>query len=190
MASTMIMMVRSSHATNVDTEKEHSLLQQSSPDQSKIPLGYICAVSGATLSFFVLLGLKASAEGAASSVPFPDRIWHFMMPLIAMGALFWIFAFLIAMLPFAATYAVARRLKIRSISYYVVCGAITGAILTPVFVFLGPQMSWQNEQNFLQDCVSWGPILGFSGACGAVAFWHTTGRHIGHTRPEALSPQN
>jgi len=141
---------------------------------------YVRAVNGATLAFVVLFGIKGAAEGAASSVPFPERILHFAVPMLVIGALFWLFAFLTALAPFAATYALARRLGIRSILYYAICGALTGLMLTPVFVGVRPQMVGQEYTAFWQDCLTWGPILIASGLCGALAFWHRTGRHPAH----------
>lgn len=146
--------------------------------------GYLRAVNGATLAFMFLFGIKGWREGAASAVPFPDYVWNFSVPIIVMGALFWLFAFATAAAPFFATYALARRLGIRSILYYVVCGALTGLVLTPLFVIMGPQMSWQNENDFREDCLIWGPILVMSGLFGALAFWHKTGRHFGRLSAE------
>jgi hypothetical protein len=48
---------------------------------------------------------------------------------------FWFVAFVTASLPVALTYLVARLLRIRSIFYYLLCGAVTGAALAPIFVW-------------------------------------------------------
>jgi hypothetical protein len=138
--------------------------------------GYLRAVNGATLAFMFLFGLKGLLEGASSAVPFPDYLWSFPVPIIVMGAFFWLFAFATAALPFFATYALARRLGVRNVLYYAVCGALTGLVLTPVFVAVPPKILPQSE--FWQDCLDWAPILTATGTCGALAFWHKTGRYL------------
>lgn len=145
--------------------------------------GYLRAVNGATLAFMFLFCIKGWFEGASSAVPFPDYVWSFAVPIIVMGALFWLFAFATAAAPFFATYALARRLGIRNVLYYAVCGALTGLVLTPVFVAVPPRIL--PESGFWEDCLNWAPILTATGTCGALAFWHKTGRHLGRVSMEA-----
>ncbi len=154
--------------------------RQSIADRGMIFAGYVRAVSGATVAYLVLLYMKTLFENVPDAVESQDLVAAISGDVLVFGILggaYWIGAFAAALPLFAAAYAVARRLGIRSGLYYAACGALTGLALTPVFVIIGPQTSWQNENDFLQDCVSWGPILITSGLCGGLAFWHKTGHH-------------
>jgi hypothetical protein len=132
-------------------------------------IGYLCAVNIATLSFVIIDGglliynVGPSAEGAAVAV-------------ITFGAIFfWVIVFVTAMLPVALTYVVARWLRIRHIFYYLVCGAVTGAMLAPIFVWF----DWHDDDPpFREEWLRYAPIFATIGACAAAMFWYKTGRHI------------
>jgi hypothetical protein len=150
--------------------------------------GYLRAVNGATVAFAFLFAVKGIVEGVASGFPFSDLVWLLAILIFLVPALFWLFAFVAAVAPFAATYALARWLGIRSALYYALCGALTSLILTLVFVAIPPGMVWQGDSQFWQECLTWSPILIASGVCGALAFWHKTGRHLGRApaKPEPV----
>ncbi len=160
-------------------------------DGPHVPLGYFCAVNVATLSYVLVNTVTALREGATA-----DRsLAEWLLPVVAMmwlGAFFWFFGFITAMLPVAAIWALARRLRIASVFYYAAGGALTGVILTPVAVFLGDFFlgSWDAPVRTL--LVSWAeeaPRFAFVGACGALAFWYKAGRHLDRAWLERLGSQ-
>jgi|SRR5579883_3279727 len=173
---------------NFGAEMGHSPLRGPLETETRLLIDYIHTVNAAALAFAFLFALKALAEGASSNVPFPAYIWSFAIPVLVMGGFFWIVAFFMALPPVALAYAVAAWCKLRSIFYYIACGAVTGFALTPVYVSMGPQQSWQNERSFSEDCLIWGPIFIICGICGAIAFWRRRGRHIGTPRSETPLP--
>lgn len=170
---------------DVGAKTEQSQAQPSLASETPLLLSHIHAVNTSAVTFAILFGSKMLAEGASSSVPFPARVWSFAIPVLIMAGFFWVVAFLAALPAVALARATARRFKIRNIVYYLACGALTGLVLTPLYVLIGPQQSWQNEQNFSEDCITWGPIFIACGACGAITFWLKAGRHIG----QAAEPQ-
>lgn len=148
------------------------------PERHTIFDGYVRAVNGAAAAYIALFLLKVSTESSPGSSLVSALPWD-IVPLCIVGVTFWVAAFFTAWPLYAATYFVARHFRIRSAFYYVACGALTGLVLTPIFVAIGPQMSWQNENDFREDSLTWGPILVMSGLCGALAFWHKIGRYLG-----------
>lgn len=146
-------------------------------------LGYLFSISGATLIFAADLSVWGIAQGASSSVPFPNRIWSFELPIIIWAIAFWIFALLTAWPPFAVTWRIAKRFGIRNLAYYALCGAATGLLLTPVFVYIEPKMMWSEDIMFVEDFRRWAPTLILCGTYGALAFWYKTGRHLGRDLP-------
>src|SRR5579883_1673157 len=90
--------------------------------------GYLWAVSGATLTFGVDGNVWGITHGASSSVPFPDYIWSFELPILILGVPFWSFAFATAWPLVAVTWRLAKRFEIRSFIYYALCGAVSGFV--------------------------------------------------------------
>jgi hypothetical protein len=142
------------------------------------------------LTFGVDGNVWGITHGASSSVPFPDYIWSFELPILILGVPFWFFAFATAWPLVAVTWRLAKRFEIRSFIYYALCGAVSGFVLTPVFLFLQPEMMWSEDTTFVEDFNRWASTLILCGICGALAFWYRTGRHLGRTLPNIAQPQS
>jgi hypothetical protein len=141
--------------------------------------GYVCAVAGAAISLSVIIGWQSWSNGFASTIPMPHRLFQFVIVMTAITFYLWIFTLVIAVIPFLAVYQIATRFNIRNMVYYLVCGAVVGLTLTPVYVSLPAPQPWDvDEPPFLVQCVSAAPSLVISGAIGALVFWWTAGRHL------------
>lgn len=157
-------------------------LARSSKEQDSVIVGYLCAVTAATLAFLFHHAWRDIADGAVPAVPFPERLGQLVSVWAIFGSVFWIYAFFTAAWPFAATLTVARRCHIRGVLYYAVCGALTGIILTLVVLLPAWKHPADHDESFLQDWISMSPPFMIYGVCGALAFWYKAGRHIGQAR--------
>jgi hypothetical protein len=142
--------------------------QTTSPGANVI-IGYVCSVNIATLSFtlvdggIVLFHTGASGLGSVVTVAMVAAVF------------FWVIAFVTAILPVTLTYTMARWFQIRSIFYYLACGALTGAALAPIFV----RVDWhEDDPPFLEEWLRYAPMFAAIGACAAAMFWYKTGRYI------------
>jgi len=138
------------------------------PGGGAVVVGYLAAVSTATICFGIFeIGIvlwEESLRGLGSIV------------IVAFAAMvFWIVAFVTASLPVALAYLVARLLRIRSIFYYLLCGAVTGAALAPIFVWF----DWHEDAAaFIGEWLRDAPLFTAMGACAAATFWSIAGRYI------------
>lgn len=133
-----------------------------------VAAGYLAAVSAATACFATIeIGVVLWAEGLRGLAA---------ITIVALAAIiFWFVACITAILPVTLAYAAARWLRIRSIYYYLACGAVTGAMLSPLFVAYG----WDEDDPVtFSAALRAAPMFMVIGACGAAMFWYIAGRHI------------
>jgi hypothetical protein len=130
----------------------------------------VAAVSVATMCFGIIaIGVVVWEQGLRGLGA---------IPIVAFAAIvFWFVTFVTAGLPVALTYLVARLLRIRSIYYYLVCGAVTGVALAPIYVTWS---DWHEDDSmsFLQSYLQVVPIFVAIGAGAAATFWSTAGRYV------------
>jgi hypothetical protein len=161
---------------NVDTERA----RQSPTETGLVLAGYVCAVTAATLAYLIVSALVILPGGPSNA-----SLSEMTVPLIAMaiaGVFFWMVAFFAAMPPFLASYAIAQRLKLHNVFYYLLCGAITGLVLTPLAELIGDWLLPTGEppvRGVLENWAFAAPRFMFVGACGALAFWYMAARRIG-----------
>jgi len=154
-------------------------------------VGYLWAVTGASVTFAAIIVASASMAGFASVDPLLERIWGSVLTFFVWAQLFWICALPMALPPFALSWQIAKKFEIGSFVYYVLCGAMAGLVLTPVFEELvAPEVRLSDDPTFLQDCIRWWPTFILSGTCGALAFWYRTGRHLGRILANMAQPQS
>jgi hypothetical protein len=176
-----------------DTERECEPMQESatvsdehvSDEQTRIAIGYLCAVTAATLAFLVHAGWRDLALQAVGTDPMTDSVWRALPWLGFFGPMFWVYALFTAAWPFAATLTMARRWNIRSPFYYLACGAVSGIILTLVVLLPAWKHPSEHDESFLQDWLRLGPSFLLYGVCGSLAFWFIAGRRLPlpHARP-------
>jgi hypothetical protein len=137
---------------------------------ANVIIGYVCSVNVATLSF-TLIDSSIVLYGAG-----PSGLGSVLTVAMVAAVIFWVVAFVTAILPVAVTYTAARSFQIRSIFYYLACGALTGAALAPIFVWV----DWYDDAAaFLKEWLRDVPMFAAIGACAAATFWYKTGRHVG-----------
>jgi MFS family permease len=141
--------------------------------------GYFLAVTGATIVFMAITAVIMLLNGTASTVPFPERARQLAFLIGLLGLSCWIFAAVFAAIPFAVTCKIAERIEITHIIYFAVCGALTGALLAPIFIYLWP--TWYTDppeqpslltQFVRVSCLS--VPAGIGG--GLVYWWHAVRR--------------
>jgi hypothetical protein len=144
---------------------------------ARVVVAYLCAVNAATLSFTIINNVIVLSRAEVIMVNTVVTV------AIVAAVVFWIVAFITAMLPVAVTYAIARHCQIRSIFYYLACGALTGAALAPIFV----RVDWhEDDPTFLEEWLRDMPMFAAVGACAAAMFWYKTGQYIS-LRPRTAS---
>jgi hypothetical protein len=136
--------------------------------------GYLCAVAAATLSFII----AEMARDALTTGLNPFRQDRLTM-MIIVGAMFALIAGMSALAPFLVVRSIAKRIGINAAWYFIVCGAMTGVILTPVAFMIAPASDndvtfWEGAYTALMVA---GPFFMLSGALGGLTYWWIIGRH-------------
>jgi hypothetical protein len=152
-----------------DCERVGTGLVPSSRPNGTFASGHMCAVNAATLAFVGVVGWVASRD-------LDLNLLGILLYSICAGIIFWIICFSASALPAGAAYAIARFFRIRSIFYYLVWGALTGAALAPIFVWFE---SRPLSPPFLDFYLDVAPRFMAIGALAAAVFWYKTGRHVG-----------
>lgn len=129
---------------------------------ANVIIGYLCSVNVATLSFTIIDGSIVLFHTGASG------LGSVLTISTVAAVVFWVTAFITAIVPVTVTYTVARWFQIRSIFYYLSCGAFTGAALAPIFVWV----DWhEDDPPFLDEWLRDMPMFAVIGACAAAMFW-------------------
>jgi hypothetical protein len=139
--------------------------------------GYVCAVVSAALSFVSIEMFYGMVfRGAMSTVyPVSERISQMMTLAIIMFFIMTFFTFFLAIIPVFIAHKVAERFSIKSLWYYVACGALTGLALSPVAVIITPR--WYTDPPEVPPFLD--QALAFArGAIGGLAYWLATGRFM------------
>ncbi len=95
-------------------------------------VGYLLAVTGAAITALILLFVSAYLNAPNLSFSFA-RLWEGALLIALTFFVFWIFAFLTASVPAFLTIKVAQRFNITSACYFLICGALAGAAVAPLF---------------------------------------------------------
>ena len=145
-------------------------------DQPAFVVGLLCAVTGAAVFYATYVGVSAWLQDLRSTTG-PTGIPFLMLGLAAM--IFWFMAMWSAALPCYIVYRVAGRFGIRSIFYFLLCGALTALLLDPVFVAVLPHMFFdQADRSFTEKYLFHAPVWVFSGVGGGLAYWLLLRRHL------------
>jgi hypothetical protein len=138
-------------------------------DQPAFIVGLLAAVTGAAVFFATYRGANALLHGLRSTTG-PMGNPFLMLGLLAI--IFWFMAIWSAALPCYIVYKLAGRFGIRSIFYFLLCGALTALLLDPLFVAALPHMFFdQTIRSFTEEYLFQAPALVFSGAGGGLAYW-------------------
>jgi hypothetical protein len=157
-------------------------------DWGSIFLGYLGAVSGAALSFVMILAVDFIITDELSSGSL-SNFWGIGVGMLYLiGGWFWIIALVTAFLPFTVTCTIALRFKIRSIVFYIFCGALTSVILAPVYNAIRP-IDIDVDRMFFRDWIMALPALIPVGIIGALVFWYIAGRHVGRADSSSTHAQ-
>jgi hypothetical protein len=95
---------------------------------------------------------------------------------------FWIFAFLGAIIPFMATIKVAARFRITNVFYFIVCGALTGILVSPAIIYF--TLKWYaglaypgfERPSLAKEVVDAWHLTVPAGMVGALLYWGKIGR--------------
>jgi hypothetical protein len=147
-------------------------------DQPIFVVGLLAAVTGAAVFYATYLGASAWLHGVRSTTG-PMGNPFLMLGVVAV--IFWFMAIWSAALPCYVVYRLAGRFGIRSILYFLLCGALTALLLDPLFVAMIPHMYFeQTIRSFTEEYVFQAPALVFSGVGGGLAYWLLLRRHLAY----------
>jgi hypothetical protein len=141
-------------------------------ERVKIAWNYLKAVACASVVLGLQFGVLALHESLAGRVQVAAVVIVFSaIPVLVLS-----------IIPFLISVWIARKLGIRSALYYVVCGVVTAAVLSPLFpTRFEPCKSTMDciEPSFWEDVVEGFRHLILPSVAGAVTFWMTLGRRLG-----------
>jgi hypothetical protein len=143
-------------------------------DQPAFVVGLLAAVTGAAVFF-------ATYRGANAWLSTTGPVGNPFLILAVLAVTFWIMAIWSAALPCYFVYRLAGRFGIRSIVYFVLCGALTALLLDPLFVAVLPHMFLHRDiPSFTEEYVFQAPALVFSGVGGGLTYWLLLRRHLAY----------
>ena len=138
-----------------------------SNDPNEVGRSYLKAVGVATIAFGLEMLMTMHVSGL----------------IILIMIIFAIVAALCAFIPFSIALMIARRFAIRSVPYYVICGALTAVILSPMCLFVHWCSSSESSDcpspAFWEESVFCLKYWILPSVAGAVTFWAGYGRRIG-----------
>jgi hypothetical protein len=100
-------------------------------------LAYLAAVTTATACLVLLIAMHVLYRGdfeSATHNSFSTKASHFAFVMLLLFIAGWIFAFATALVPFTIGWIIASTFAIRSATFFIVGGAITGALIAPFFL--------------------------------------------------------
>lgn len=123
----------------------------------------------------VIIDLGADAWAIHGGTAFLAELAGVVFVSVLFGAFAWVFAFLTTWPLFLLTTSLAAALRTRSLIYFIVFGALAGALLsTALVVFLGEAMG---QGSIGESVVRALPRTALYGASGGCLFWWKVGRH-------------
>ena len=135
-------------------------------------LGYLSAVAGSTLAIYAMLFARIPPQ------PFVPFIPDLLATFVGLFFLVALIVFLTALLPFAIIVTFGERCRIDSVTYYVGCGAVTGAAVITGFIARDAQSLHYLSQHWI-DLLGAESYFAISGAIGGLMHWWVSGRYAG-----------
>jgi len=146
----------------------------------RLLFGHLWAVAGASLLLLIAWSSKGVVDDfmLASFSPGRFLLWVIMNLLVLFfyWLLFAAFTWITAVIPIMAVFLTAEKFRIRNIFYYIVSGALTGVLATPVFTARGgvvPYLAFHGA--WIGDV----PLVASCGAFGGFLYWWKAGRWAG-----------
>jgi hypothetical protein len=141
--------------------------------------GYLWSVTGATVPVFILMAALSLVSFWRSA-----EVWHLAQPFVS-GAIFWIFAFVAGLIPFATSVAIGIRFTIRSGWFYALCGILTGLLLAKLWMVSSDIARYFDASPPPEpgENVAVAGVFVMAGFAGAMTYWWKRGRFLGTEGP-------
>ncbi len=153
-------------------------------------VGYVCAVIVASLTFVLISTTAGLLDGALSTVhPLSERASQMLIMACLMFAIIAFVAFFTAAIPVYIAQKVSERFSIEACWFFVICGALTGLLLSPVAIAIVPNMGSNPPETppLLLKALSFSYFSVPSGIIGGFAYWFSVHRPKSRVRKPVQS---
>jgi hypothetical protein len=143
--------------------------------------GHLWSVVAASWAFAAGKAASTHFDGAIlASGNLPGLLFQMILVTCSVFAIVLFVAMIVAFIPMLAIWLLAREFSISNVWYYVVAGALSGAALSLVTVFLRSGGFWgpPPDPTFLQTTTGFLLLMTPSGAIGGLVFWWVVGRFM------------